>query len=317
MKMKLLKYISITVLAILLVSSCDRRKITRTDTETSGEAVMAADECFSPIVKEELDVFTGIHVEAKVTPIYTGERELFDLLLSDSVRLIMAARELTESEAAKIKEKKLTVRSQRIARDGIALIVNRTNPDTVINFATIKKILTGEITKWEQIQGHKGLGEIRVVFDNPNSSTLRFINEKILEGATISDNIKALKTNPEVLNFVTETPDAMGIIGVNWISNPYDSTKLTFDKTIRVMAIGTTDGIDADNAYQPIPYYLHSGQYPLIRDVYLILTDLRETLPAGVVKFFAGDSGRKIILNAGLVPATPPERVIFVKEDFN
>jgi phosphate transport system substrate-binding protein len=314
MKIKTIIYTSV---ALVLLVSCDQRKITRTDTETSGEAIMAADECFLPIVKEELDVFTGINIEAKVTPIYTGEKEIFDLLLSDSIRLIMAARELTENEKAKIKEKKLTVRSQRIACDGIALIINRTNPDSVINFATVKKIMTGEITKWEEIGGNKGLGEIKVAFDNPNSSTLRFINEKILEGAAISKNVKALETNPDVLKFVTETPNAMGVIGVNWISNPYDSTKLTFNETIRVMAIGTTDKIDADNAYQPVPYYLNSGDYPLIRDVYLILTDLRETLPAGIVKFFAGDSGQRIILNAGLVPATRPTRVINIKEDFN
>jgi phosphate transport system substrate-binding protein len=301
---------------LLFLVSCDQRKITRTDTETSGEAIMAADECFLPIVKEELDVFTGINIDAKVTPIYSGEKEIFNLLLSDSVRLIMAARELTESEKAKIKEKKLSIRSQMIARDGIALIVNTTNPDSVINFATVKKIMTGEITKWEEIQGRKGLGEIKVVFDNPNSSTLRFINEKILEGATISRNIKALETNLDVLKFVTEIPNAMGVIGVNWVSNPYDSTKLTFNETIRVMAIGTTDEIDADNAYQPVPYYLNSGQYPLIRDIHLILTDLRETLPAGIVKFFAGDSGQRIILNAGLVPATRPTRIISIKEDF-
>jgi phosphate transport system substrate-binding protein len=313
---KTIVYIS---LMLIVFASCERRKITRTDTETSGEAVMAADECFSPIVKEELDVFTGINIDAKVTPIYTGEKELFDLLLSDSVRLIMAARELTESEKAKIKEKRLNVRSQMIARDGIALIINRTNPNSVINFATVKKIMTGEIRKWEEIEGYKsaGLGEIKVVFDNPNSSTLRYINEQILEGAAISNNIKALETNPDVLKFVSEMPDAMGIIGVNWISNPYDSTKLTFNETIRVMAIGTTDEINADSAYHPVPYYLNSGEYPLIRDTYLILTDLRETLPAGVVKFFAGDSGQRIILNAGLVPATRPTRVINIKNDFN
>ena len=306
-------------IAALTLASCQQKRITRIDTETSGEAVMAADECFAPIVKEELDVFTHINVDALVTPIYTGERELFDLLVSDSVRLIMAARELTAAEKAKIEENKLTVRSQMIARDGIALIINKSNPDSVINFATVKKIMTGEITQWKQISGHQNAipGDIQVVFDNPASSTLRFINEKILTGTPISENVKALDSNPAVLKFVAEMPNALGVIGVNWISNPYDSTKLTFDETIRVMAVGVTNEINSDSACRPVPYYLNSGEYPLIRDVFLILTDLRETLPAGVVKFFAGDAGQRIILNAGLVPATRPTRVIELKDDFN
>jgi phosphate transport system substrate-binding protein len=304
---------------VMLVSSCrPETRVLRTDTETVGEAIMAADECFAPIVKEELAVFTGLNVEAKVTPIYAGEREIFDLLLSDSVRLIVAARDLTEGEKAKIRERKLNPRSQIVAQDAIALIVNRSNPDFVINFATVKKIMTGEITRWDEIEEHKsnGLGEIKVVFDHPSSSTLRFINEKILKGATISNNIKALKTNPDVLKFVTETPNALGVIGINWISNPYDTTKLTFNETIRVMAVGTAEKIDVKSAYQPIPCYLYNGNYPLIRNVYLILTDLRGTLPAGVVKFIAGDAGRRIILSAGLVPYSRPTREIYIKEDF-
>jgi phosphate transport system substrate-binding protein len=302
----------------LLVFSCDRRVVTRTDTETSGSAVMAADECYSPIIKEELDVFTGLNPEATVTPLYLGEKEIFELLLTDSVRLIMAARDLTYAEKEKIKENKLTLRTQLVARDGIALIVNKQNPDSIINFSLIEKILTGEITKWRDISGKKaaGIENIEVVFDNPNSSTLRYMNDSIVKGKTLSTGLRALNSNPEVINFVANTPDALGIIGVNWISNPYDSTKLSFDEKIRVMQIGRKADFNLDNTFKPYPVFLNNHDYPLIRDVYLILTDLRETLPAGIVKFIAGDAGQRIILKAGLVPGTRPTREIYLKDDF-
>ena len=307
------------LLTVLLIYACgDRRNITRTDTETSGTAVIASDECFAPITKEELDVFTGLNPEASITPIYAGEKEIFDLLLTDSIRLIVAARDLTDGEKKTIEANKLTIRSQLIARDGIALIVNRSNPDSMINLAMLNKIMTGEITRWDEVSAKKqsDLGEIKVVFDNPNSSTLRFINEAITKGAPVSSDIRALDSNPEVISYVARNSNALGIIGVNWVSNPNDSTKLSFDETIRVMAVGIGDEIDSDNTYKPYPVFLNNNDYPLTRDVFIILTDLRETLPAGFVKFMAGDAGQRIILKAGLVPATRPTREIYLKDDF-
>ena len=307
-------------LVAVFLCSCDRRKITRTDTETSGFAMIAGDECFAPIIKEELDVFTGLNAEAEIFPVYTGERELFDLLLSDSIRLIIAARDLTANEKERIKSLRLTPRSQKVARDGIALIVNKSNKDSLINVTTLKKIMTGEISDWNDLNTH---GEsklkprpIKVVFDNPNSSTLRYINESVAQGAVMSEKLRALDSNPEVIDFVAKNPDALGIIGVNWISNPNDSTKLSFDETIRVMSVGVGENISEDNTYKPYPAFLNNGNYPLTRDVYVILTDLRETLPAGFVKFISGDAGQRIILKAGLVPGTRPTREIYLKEDF-
>ena len=315
-----MKRFNIFVLSLLflLFYACDRRKITRTDTETSGFAIIAADECYAPIVNEELYVFTGLNAEAEIHPIYVGEKELYDLFLNDSIRLIITTRDITDSERALFKEMKLTPRSQKIARDGIALIVNKENPDTLINTSLLKKIMTGEIKTWSEINvaNKSKLGDIEVVFDNPNSSTLRFISENITQGESLSPELRALNTNPAVIDFVAKTPNALGVIGVNWISNQNDSTQLSFDETIRVMAVGREDEITEDNTYKPYPVFLNNESYPLFRDVYVILTDLRGTLPAGFVKFLAGDAGQRIILRAGLVPGTSPTREVYLKDDF-
>ena len=317
MKKEKVLLVCICLLSVLFYT-CDRRKVTRLDTEASGTAIIASDECFAPILKEELDVFTGSNPEAIITPIYAGENEVFDLLLSDSVRLIVAARDVNESEKSLIQEMRLSVRSQLIAKDGIALIINRNNPDSLINTTLLKDVMTGRISNWNEISTSKksNLGEIKVVFDHPNSSTLRFISEAITKGDSLSSQLRALKSNQEVIEYVKNTPNALGIIGVNWISNPNDSTKLSFDETIRVMSVGIEDEITTENTYKPVPAYLNNTNYPLIRDVFIILTDLRGTLPAGFVKFMAGDAGQRIILKAGLVPATRPTREIYITENF-
>lgn len=307
---------------LLLALSCNTKggRINRTDTPRSGFARIAVDDCFSPILEEEIAVFTGLNTEAQIEPLYSGERQLFDQLFADSVRLLVAARDLTEAERNHIKEKlRLTPRTQKIATDAIALIVNPLNKDTLMTLSQLRKIMTGEITKWKELNtaGKTTFDqEIQVVFDHPASSTLRFIADSIVGGKQVSERLRALNGNKEVIDYVASTPNAMGVIGVNWISNPTDSTKLSFDKKIRVLSLSRSEVATPDNSYKPYPAYLAIGHYPLVRDMYVILTDLRETLPAGFVSFIAGDSGQRIILKAGLVPATRPTRLINVQTEF-
>lgn len=318
MKTRSFSAILLCFFIVMTFSTCRRIKVTRTDTEKSGYAQIASDDCFAPIVKEELDVFTGLNPEAEVQPIYTGEKEVYELLLKDSIRLIIGTRELNEAEVAQIKAKKLSPRTLRLAGDGLALIINRANTDSIMSTQTLKKIMTGEITDWKELSPNKKskLGQIQVVFDNPSSSTLRYIEENITSGQPLHNSLRALNTNVEVIEHVQKTPNALGIIGVNWISNPNDSTKLSFNSTIRVMAVGKSDEATIDNTFKPFPVYLNNGDYPLTRNVYIIITDLRETLPSGVMKFFASDAGQRIILKAGLVPGTRPTRDIVLHDSF-
>jgi phosphate transport system substrate-binding protein len=82
------------------------------------------------------------------------------------------------------------------------------------------------------------------------------------------------------------------------------------------MSVGRAAAVNEDNTYKPFPVFLNNKSYPLTREIYIILTDYRQTLPAGFVKFVAGDAGQRIIMKAGLVTATCPTREIYIKEDF-
>lgn len=301
---------------VLIVISCEskRTKVTRTDTATSGYAEIAADDCYAPIIEQEISVFEALNNEASIIAFYSGEVQTMTLLLQDSVRLAIASRDLTEAERQSLLDKKLQPRSQKIATDGIALIINKANTDSLISISMIKKIMTGEVDSWKQVDPQSKFDKMVVVFDNPNSSTVRFIKDSINRGEPLASTLTALDNNTEVLDYVSRTPNAMGIIGVNWISNSNDTTNNSFTDKIRVMAVSNSDKPTVNNSFQPYAAYLALGDYPLRRDVYVILTDLRGTLQAGFTNFLAGDIGQRIILKAGLVPATRPVRLLQTRE---
>ena len=281
----------IGLVALVVLSACNSKSKGPTDTYSSGVVSIAADESFEPIIQEEIEVFESLYPLAGIVPRYTTEVEAINLLLKDSVRLAITTRTLTKEEMNSFHSRKFFPREIKLATDGLALIVNRANPDSRL----------------------KG---IQVVFDNKNSSTVRFAMDSICGGKPLAEgNVSALKTNQQVIDYVVKNPDAMGVIGVNWLGNRSDTTNLSFREEIRVMAVSAEDVATPANSYKPYQAYLFYGNYPLARSIYALLNDPRSGLPWGFASFMTSDKGQRIILKSGLVPATQPVRIVHVKDE--
>ncbi len=309
------QFLLIVLLSLATLSACNQKpKDGMTDTYTSGVIAIAADESFQPIVQEEVDVFEGVYPLAGIVPRYTTEVNAINLLLKDSVRVAIATRTLTSEEMNSFHSRKFFPREIKLATDGLALIVNQKNSDSIISVRDIKRILTGEIKKWIEIYPKSQLGDIQLVFDNKNSSTVRFAADSLCKGKPLSTDLKALKNNQDVINYVARTPQAIGVIGVNWLGNRSDTTNLSFRNEIRVMAVSAENIATPSNSYKPYQAYLFYGDYPLVRSIYVLLNDPRNALPWGFTSFLTSDRGQRIILKSGLVPATQPVRVVDVKD---
>lgn len=306
--------VGLTLSLGLSVSCTDKPKNGRTDTYSSGAIKFASDESFSPIIDEEIQVFESIYPKAKLTPIYTNEIDAVNMLLNDSVKLIITSRNLTEKELAHLQSRDLRPKAIRLAYDGLALIVNNQNTDSCMSVKDIKRVLSGEVSQWSDIYAGSKRGEIVVCFDNKQSSTVHFCVDSLLNGKPInSPNIMAAKTSKEVIDYVEETPNAIGIIGSNWLNDKRDTTNVTFKKNIRVMAISRLDTATAANSYKPYQYYLYNGYYPLVRTVYALLNDPMNGLPWGFAHFMESYKGQLIIKKSGMLPYIAGTQYIDVK----
>lgn len=300
----------------LLLASCGGQKKTDGETMYLGDIKIAVDESFKPIMEEELQVYRALTPEANVTPIYCSEVEAINLLLKDSVRLVIANRRLTENELASFHARKFFPESIRMAVSGIALITNPANTDSLLTVGQFRNILTGKITEWKELYPQSKLGKLQVVFDNPNSGLIHYAIDSICEGQKLASTLTALKSNEEVIDYVSKTPGAMGVIGANWIGNVSDSTRLSFNESVRVMAVSNSGHATVANSFKPYQAYLALRQYPLTHDVFILVNDPRNGLPTGLMTFLTKDRGQRIILKSGLVPATQPVRLVNVKDEF-
>ena len=304
------------VTLVFLSFSCNNTPNDRhTDTITTGVVGISADESFAPIVQQEIDVFEGIYTQSGIVPYYVDEVEAIRLLLADSVRLAVTTRGLTDQEKEYLAATlKFYVKEIKIATDGMAVIVNHKNNDSLMSVSTLQKIMTGQITNWKEVNPKSSLGDLKLVFDHPNSSTVRYAIDSICKGEKLAGNLFAQKNNEAVIEYVAQTPGAIGIIGAAWLDNKNDSTNLSFNEKIKVLAISKEEEATVDNSFEPYQAYLWSGEYPLRRNVYLLLTDPRNGLSSGLTSFIVSDRGQRILLKAGIVPATQPVRVVNVRD---
>jgi phosphate transport system substrate-binding protein len=308
-----------TVLALSgLLFSCNSggssTNTAATDTPTSGSIRVGVDETFEPILKSQIDTFQKLYPGAQIQAVYEPEQQVLQSFLADSTRLAIVSRDLTSQEKGVLERLQLSPRTIRIGVDGVAIIVHPSNPDSLLTLPQLRSIFTGQQKQWAQVNSKNKLGDITIVFDNNNSSTARFVQDSVTRGATLTKAAFASKSNPALIDYVATHPNAIGVIGVNWISDRDDASVQKFLKRVRVVGVSPkATGSTPDDYVQPYQAYLAQKTYPLRRELYVISREARAGLGTGFASFVAGNKGQLIMLKSGLMPATGQVRLIEVK----
>ena len=311
--MKRILFFGLVFSLILSFGSCKKKsKDDRwTDTLNSGIIKIACDEDFKNLMNAEIDAFQAFtDYSAIINPIYTNEKEVIRLLLEDSVRLALTTRGLNAAEQKEFTDKQMVVRKFIVAFDGIAVIANKANPDSLLSLPTLKKILKGEIRTWKQINPKSSLDTIRVLFDNNKSGILRYVADSLTaKSESLSPNLYALGSGTDLIQKVSEMPNAIGFVGFNLVS---DDSFWKKQETLRLMRIGREENASLQNTYLPYAGDIKDENYPLWRTIYILLSDPKSGLSSGFSIFFAHDVGQTVILKSGLLPAAgdPQNRLV-------
>ena len=302
MKKSSLMLVFAALAALAVFQNCNRSKPAPayTDTYTTGTTKFIADESFAPIIDEELYVFKSANPEAKPELIYRPENDAVHLLLNDSARFAFLSRTLNADEIKELQAHNLPAIASQFAVDGVAIIVNQASNDTTISVGDIKKMLNGQIKTDKSI-----------VFDNPNSSLVRYLKGFTGNKEFKQKNIYALKSNKDVITYVSQHPDAIGITGYSWLNDP-DKDYADAAKNVKIVGVRDENSKTPGEYFKPSQTTLYLKQYPLTRSLYMVNCTGRKGLGAGLELFIAGDRGQRIILRSGLLPVLIPGRDITV-----
>ncbi len=301
---------------VVLFCSCTMTPKKFTDeTPTRGTIKIAVDDSYQLLADAELYTFQSIYKDAQIHPVYLPGDSILKLFLKDSVRVMITSRKLTENEEAYLNGKSIIPRTTKIAYDAIAFIINKSNPDSLIRYNTLKDIFLGKTSKWNQINPQSKFGDLKMVFDNPGSNNVQSIMNKFGITGALPTYCYSVSKNSEVVNFVESHPEAIGVISVNWISDPRDSISHSFLGKIKVVSITPELNSEGRDFYSPHPAYIANRSYPFIREVYTINRETFTGLGTGFTSFIAGDSGQRIILKMGMVPTMMPIRLVEIRKN--
>lgn len=304
--MEVLKKISILSIAGIMFSCGGNNNSKDLDTPAKGDIIVAVDESFKPIIDAEKTAFMEMYKYTKINAVYKPENEAIADMLNDKARIAVVTRELNEKEKKIFTDQQISYRSYRIAADGIALITNKNNQDTLISVNDLEALMKGTKKKWSDIvQGGSG-EDVVLVFDNINSSNLTFLMNKFGISTKAKIPIYAAKSNQEVIEYVKTHSNAIGVIGNNWVSDGDDPASLGFIRSINVMSVTEAKNPRKEDYYQPFGYNLALKKYPLRREIRGILKEAHMGLGTGFINYMCGDAGQLIALKGGLIPLTRP-----------
>jgi len=285
-------------LILLFFSFGCKRSDSPDDTPTYGQISISVDETFKPLIDSEIHTFEGIYNYADVNVSYKTELEAFNDLMNDTIRLIIVPRQLNKDELKEFEKWEIVPKVTKIAYDAVTLIGSKDLKDSTLTLDEIKTLLSdGSVSSFKNV---------KIVFDNNNSSTINFLKEKTGVN-NLSANCYALTSNNAVIDYIAKEKNSIGVIGVNWISDRDDTTNLSFLESVKVMEISVSD---SSEYYKPYQAYIAQKFYPLWREVYIISKEAYTGLGTGLTAFIASERGQRIVLKFGLVPATMPVRLV-------
>ncbi|WP_306353979.1 PstS family phosphate ABC transporter substrate-binding protein [Flavobacterium sp. '19STA2R22 D10 B1'] len=286
----------------LFIFSCNSKEDKKLQTLTQGQASILVDESFEPVMQAQLEVFQNQYT-AKITLVNKPESEAIKLLLSDSINIAILSRELNADETKALAHRNIVPKITPFATDAIALITDTTSKDTLVDLQEVINFIQGKPSKVK-----------RLVFDNPGSSTVRYMKELAKVDNLPTKEVYSLKSNDEVIKYVAENPGAIGVIGVNWVLQP-STTMQQYVEKVKIMGVKNVKGQVGDNEYnKPTQSSIGGGLYPLTRQLYVLNYQGGSGLGMGFASFVAGEIGQRIILKSGLLPVRLPSRQIKIQK---
>jgi phosphate transport system substrate-binding protein len=297
-----MKYKLILLCACLpaLFQSCKQKTSElNNDRFTNDSTKVAVDESFRPIVDEEFYVFKALYNNVHPRVQYVTETDEVNMLLEDSVRVAIISRDLTKQEYQSLANRHLKPILDRFAIDAVTLIVNSASTDTLMTVSEIKKMLNGN-TKQDK----------NIVFDNPNSSLVRYLKDFTGNKDFKQKNIYSLKSDKEVIKYVSQHPNAIGITSFSWLNDP-DKDYADDLQKVKIVSVMDENNKDYPGQYfSPSQNSLALKQYPLTRDLYILNFTGNYGLGMKIDNFMISDRGQRIILKSGLLPDNIPNRKI-------
>ncbi|MEN6611614.1 MAG: phosphate ABC transporter substrate-binding protein [Methanoregulaceae archaeon] len=226
-----------------------------------------------PIAQDAADAYMAGNPSYNIQVSGGGSGVGIQAITKKTVDIGMSSRDLT---AAELSAQPLTV--YKVARDGIAVVVNPKNTIDNLTIQEIQDIYRGQFNNWNQLGGPNL--PIVIVGRDSASGTREFFYGSVMQSKAFSSQLIEKNSNGAVAQTVSQTPGAIGYLSIGYMDSSIKAVKLDLRN-------GTLIAANTDN--------VKNGSYPLSRYLYFITNGVPSDEAKAFIDYVRGSEGQAIV----------------------
>jgi phosphate transport system substrate-binding protein len=206
-------------------------------------------------------------------------------LINGTTDVANASRAMRDAEKARVRDRFNVLPTEvPVAKDGLAVYVQESNPVEQLTIDQLRKIYTGELSNWKDVGGPDAK---IVLYSRENSSgTYVYFKEKVLGGDDFAASAQTLPGTAAVVNATAKERFGIGYGGA------------AYAKGVKEVRLVGKDG----QAYLPTAENVASGKYPLSRPLFMYTRGKPSGEAKQFIDYCLSPEGQSVVTTVGYFP---------------
>lgn len=250
------------------------------------------------LIEALTEVYTMKFPEVKFNFVYEPENVILKNLIELKAEAAFINKPLSKEQADYIfQESTVNPRSTLLAYDAVIFI---TGKESSIESVSLSEIKDGILS-----------GDSKFIFDDGNSGNFNTVKDILKIELPKDMKVRSLENAGQVIDFVNNSPQTVGIIGLNVISEKENPRVKEILERIKILPVEDSSG---DFQHPTVPNLL-AFNYPFFKGVYFIVREPGFGIGSGFSRFAGSQQGQLIVGREGLQPNFLYDREVQINSD--
>jgi phosphate transport system substrate-binding protein len=238
------------------------------------------------------EAFMEKHPDVSIAVTGGGSGTGIAAILSGTTDIAQSSRDLTKEEKEKAEAAGEPIKETIVGYDGIAIIVNNSNPVSQLTTDQLADIFGGKIKNWKEVGGHDV--PILILSRERNSGTHVFFLEHIVRRGNakgpeeFASSTLMMPSSQAIVTEVQGSEAAVGYVGLGYVSD-----------NVKVIKVGKT----AEGPFLvPTIEDVHSNAYAIARPLLFLTRGELTPVLKDFIAFVISSEGQEIVELLDFVP---------------